>query len=643
MTAGAIAGSSEPPSNRIISAVSILKVNHDQDLEFVHTFLPYVGHCLAKSGAEVVGLNDVRTAMEREFGLGVPPDTLVTLLHRLEAKGLVAEDHGVYRPVHERLREWRLDEARAAMLDEHRALVVALRGFAQHGFGIEWSEREAREALGAYLDSHSASVVTAAISGRALPQVSAASTHRQEFVVHRFVAATRTRDAAQFSALEKVTKGHMLLDAMYFSGSADAAPPLAGVEVYLDGPFLMKALGLAGRELEAPTRDLLRMLADQGALSRCFEHTVQEIQDVIEAAAANAGKPLTGRHGDVVAYLLSQGESRSSLLLRARKLPHELLEKGVQPVPTSSADPSSIVDEERLEQLLEKNVSYRRKAALQRDVDSLTAVARIRRGRHHRQLAKSGAVFVTDNGGVFKAALRLLDGTRVGPAVPLCLLARPFTTLVWLQRPSSAPDLPREQLIADAFAANNPPDVFWEAYVEEIEQLKRTGNVSDDDAMFLRVSKEASEALRDVAYGEAEAVNDNAVLDALHRARMRLEAQQARAAELAEERRRLVDRVDDATRRVAIGASRFVFMLLLPAIILGTVYGPIGPVTAARSPLPEIAQVGCSVLVGGLSMFFLARGGSLQGCARFTADKLHRRLRASISRRLGLDRGGRAD
>ncbi|MBI3662002.1 MAG: hypothetical protein HY234_02990 [Acidobacteria bacterium] len=68
-----------------------------------------------------------------------------------------------------------------------------------------------------------------------------------------------------------------------------------------------------------------------------------------------------------------------------------------------------------------------------------------------------------------------------------------------------APDLPRRRLIADAYAAMEPPDELWKAYLVEIARLETKGEISAEDYMLLRHVLSAKAALMDLTKGDASA------------------------------------------------------------------------------------------------------------------------------------------
>lgn len=93
-----------------------------------------------------------------------------------------------------------------------------------------------------------------------------------------------------------------------------------------------------------------------------------------------------------------------------------------------------------------------------------------------------------------------------------------FVTQMWIRSPAKSPDLPRKTLIADAYAALNPPGRLWDKYVEEIEKLEAAGTVDEHQVARLVFSTSARSALLDLSLGDADSVEADTVGQVLQRA-----------------------------------------------------------------------------------------------------------------------------
>lgn len=66
------------------------------------------------------------------------------------------------------------------------------------------------------------------------------------------------------------------------------------------------------------------------------------------------------------------------------------------------------LNEEKLERILQDEVGYRNRKALLRDIDSLTAIYRLREGRTTLPFERCRAIFVTTNTALARASLIFL-------------------------------------------------------------------------------------------------------------------------------------------------------------------------------------------------------------------------------------------
>ena len=617
MTAAAGA-TSDPFSDRGITALAILKVNYDHEQSFLGNYLPFLYHCLAVSDADVVSSPDLQESLQQEFGIQVPQAVLRRLLARGRNDGKVVEESGVYRIDREALSGCRLDDVRNDVQRGYRQLRETLRHYASEEFRVEWDEANADQLLTRYIDGFSSRVLAAAVAGKPLPRM-AETQSSDEYVVHRFVAHIHEQDRSLFDFLETVVKGRMLADALFFElEGREPGGRLDGVEVYFDGPMLLHFLGYAGPEVQAPVLELTELLTRQGAILRCFTHSTTEAKEILDAAASRvwAGQATERFYGDVVAHLVRSGKTRSDIDLMSERLERDLLKHRIQTVATPPHSRALQPDEERLEAILQNRINYTNPTARTRDIDSLTAVHRLRQGRTFRDLSHCVAVFVTRNYDLFRVSAQFFERGR-GRVIPQCVHDTSFTVLVWLLEPVSAPDLPRERIIADAYAALNPGDRLWDAYNEEIDRLRESGTLSDNDVQVLRFADEAQRSLMDITKGDPNVFTEGTLAQVLERSReaARAEVQSALQneqtshrqlnAEVRRSRERLATVSADAGRWIAAG----LFWLLILALTLGAVLGPVGPIDAEIVPTP--VQFVCAVFALGAGIWNIAHHGSL--------------------------------
>jgi hypothetical protein len=608
--------------------LAILKVNAERGRGHLDNYLPFIYHCLSRSGAEVASARDVQRDLKQEFGFEVPQGVLQQLFDRaVKDKKLRLENHA-YRIEPGTLDDCDLGEEEGRVQRGLRELIFELKKFASDEFELNWDEAKAEQQLMRYVDGFSSKVLSAAVGGRDLPAPH--ELNEDDFVVHRFTSRIHDRHVDLFDRLVEVVKGRMLADALYYMPVSEPnLPSLEKVGIYFDGPLLLHVLGYAGAEIQAPYIELVDLLKQQGALLRCFEHCVAEAQEILDAAARKVRTGYTADrfHGDVVAHLIRTGASRAEIELLAERLPNDLLRMGIQPVETPERSVHLQPDEEKLAKQLQDRINYGNSRARDRDLDSLTAIHRLRRGRTFRDLPKCQAIFISHNYGVFRVSSRFFRTS--GKSIPLCMYDSAFTTLVWLYEPHESPQLPRDRVLASAYAALNPKAELWQRFNEAIDRLRDSGQINDEDAHFLRFADEAREALMDHTRGSVDAFTLGSTAEILERsrdaARADIEADLAAERKAHSETEQRISASRERAGKIATSAGDWIANLAFASValilVLGAIFGPVGP-------LKEIVPGAVQVICAGVALAL----GVTSVIASFSLLELRSNLAAALSR-----------
>ena len=340
-------------------------------------------------------------------------------------------------------------------------------------------------------------------------------------VANRFILDVATNDPSAFGYLETIVKGTVLANVVYMDEAfRSGGPRLGEVEICLDTPFLLRALGFATQEMRSPCSEMLGLLKSQGAALRVFDHTVKEIEGVLDYAARcyrTAGK--AEFPGEVIDYFVSENLEASDVEVLIAGLDERLEDLGIERIATPDHSEGIALDEAELEKGLGAEIPYRNAEARVRDVHSLTAIHRLRGGHACHRIESCNALFVTSNTTLVQWSRRYFKGVYGIDATPICISDSALTAIVWLMEPREAAHLPRKQMLANSFAALNPPDKLWRRYLNEIRRLHRAGDITDEDVGLLVFSSEARSELVDLTLGEVEAFAEGTVPEVLEAAR----------------------------------------------------------------------------------------------------------------------------
>ena len=73
---------------------------------------------------------------------------------------------------------------------------------------------------------------------------------------------------------------------------------------------------------------------------------------------------------------------------------------------------------------------------------------------------------------LFRYIVSLVNDKHLAEDILQEVFIRIYRKLRWLREPQASPELPRERILASAYAALNPDDRLWQAFNSEVEQLR---------------------------------------------------------------------------------------------------------------------------------------------------------------------------
>ncbi len=546
-------------SDARLASLAILRINWDtQQQSWIDNFVPFVVECLRISAARPLEMGEVQRTLRDQFGLDVPIGVVRTIVRRAIRRGLAAQQGRRFIVVSDALLDDGLQQQRQDSLRQQAALVDKLCQFALGQYRRALTREEAEQALLAYVEELALPLLRTMLGAAAFdpgPQ-----DQGDRYIVSAFIADLVERDPQGFEHLETVVKGSMLASSLYLGNLGTVDQRFQRVTVYFDTPFLLDALGYAGKEIAQPALELLGLVRDLGALLACFDHTVTELQGVLGGIANGLRNPrrlAAVTLSRVEEHFVREGLGPSDIEVFVNTVERDLRALGINVRSTPRYEEHLGVDEPALEGLLQSEVGYQNQHARRHDLDALTAVWRLRRGQAQRRLETCRAIFVTTNSPLVRAARRFFGASCDGFTWPLAILDHDLATVAWLKRPLHAPDLPRKQIIADCYAALRPEGRLWARYLEEIEALRQRGELSNDHFSALRYSVDARRALMDATLGDPEAISGttvhavlNATLDSIKSPLLeQLAAHEAAQAATEREAQRATGRADAAEQQ----------------------------------------------------------------------------------------------
>jgi hypothetical protein len=504
-------------------ALAVLQANWDSQKDYLANFEPFLLMQLQQwDPARAVESQELARQVQTSSGIALPVNVMKSLVKRATRSGFLARPAGggplfVVPEKLDELDDLSLVQTRARnSMDE---LLGRLQRYASEHHERAWTADQAETALSAFLDELGLAFLRGRRRGEAPEQQNGSRTAVamvQAFARHGF-----DHDERSLALLEQAVHGSMLATVLHYERPEDASRRLDSLVVQLDTPVVLRLLGVSLPQLADAAVEMSDLLREQGVPCRVFRHTVEEVRGVLASTANNLRasrskaqadtRSLSRTSREVLDHFISEGRTAGDVETILANLDRRLLKLGLGIDETPAHVERFTIDESKLADALQESVGYKSEAAKRRDIESLTAIHRIRQGRSDSDLGRAKAVFVTSNSALAQCTRDYMRKEEHSFGVPHVLTDIELTTQVWVRTPSSRPELPRKLLIADAYAALNPAPRLWDKYLEVIDRLQRAGEISEEQVVGLIHSMTARSEMVDLSLGDPNAVDEATV------------------------------------------------------------------------------------------------------------------------------------
>lgn len=470
-----------------------------------------------------------------------------------------------------------LEGQREEMLEEMDCVAAAAVDFAEQRHGVTWTKPQALSALDSLVQDFGADL---ALNGGMSVHIDQAE-KSDLIVAHGFALEVSETDPDTFSYLVHMIRGEMLLSAIYFDDVGSMSSHLEGLRVFLDTPVILQLLGFAAESAVQASREMQELVRDEFKLrAYMFPHTLEEIQGVLDALkdSLRAGQTIEAEQAksafrETVEILVKRGSTAGEIAELQANLEQELIGMGVHVYELSTRGENGQCDEASMADVLQEVVGYKSRNTRDRDVESLSALDRLRAETRPRNLSQANAIFVTNNPKLIRASAKFFQEQKRNAAVPHAIDETAFTSQLWVRSAHPRPDLPAHLLIADCYAALSPSEELWNRWILYLQRLQDDEELTEEQVLRLVYDTHARTSLYQQTAGDPEAITDATVSAVLEetdrRIRADAEGEAANERKLRLQAEARAEKAEDwkqtAKRRMRVGLG--IAIILIPAAI----------------------------------------------------------------------------
>ena len=523
--------------------------------DYLDNFVPFIATLLNSLRIRRINRDQIRQLCDQfddEFGLKLPFHPMVSVLNRCVRRHLLRRSHGGFNVNRKVSAELAFGNKRHSYIQKERDLLSQFSSYAKNRFGecIDISDAEATLLM--FLRRFDMEIVISKDGAQsALPERPKGKRHRRLlYMLNRFAIDAHDSGDSVFSTLCDMAIGHMLTAAVMLDEYDWPSDTVRASNIYLDAPVILILIGAKGKDQADVFAGLLSDLGHSGAKLWVFEHSRQEVMNVLEGARYWVNRPdYDPELASITAlYFKQEGYDDSEIERFILRLDDTLIRYniGVFGDHEYIEKQSHQIDEVQLRTVIEKCYAKsdgrfdpeKREASLLKDVASVAAVYRLREGKKGRQLRDVKHVFMSTNSALARASQAVVNGPQSFQAVPVCVTDVFLGTLVWVNSPRQAREAHRKRLIGECYAAIAPNSALETRIVREARRLLDRQAIDEDDYLLLTTSFITKDLLSEKTLGDPDVIDSRTSFELLEDVKTRIRSEERERTARAEVERR---------------------------------------------------------------------------------------------------------
>lgn len=500
-----------------LASLALLKTRFDiEKTDFLDSLQPFFAYVIVSEKMDDFSALDIKNRILDNFGLLIPRHAVDLLLRRMAKRDQLIRADKRFSLSNLVFDLAEFERHRAEASQHQNAAEAGLVRHAKEVLNTDLSKSEAENALNDYIDQYSIECIKAYSSGSIVP-VHGKSNKHWPFIVSSYVNSLSECDPDKFRYLVTVVMGRMLSNALIGDDLGTIDMKFKDTCVYLDTPIILQLLGVLGDAAELLAEEMLALLIKNGSEVAIFDHIATETDQVLSNAQRNLDNGNAGR-GDVLSALRNLGYTASDVAVLRSAVASRLADRRISIKPTPAYIHELQIDEKAIEVEMETSgLFYRAESAKIVDINSIRSIYVLRRGKFPRRIEDCGAILVTNNHGLARAAYAYGKNHEASRELSTIVTDFSLTNLLWLKFPMEYSDIPRRVIAANCFAALHPSDDFWGSFLMQLDSMKKMGHITPLQHQFLRYELRAKRDLMNLTLGDEACLSEQQIQQVVDR------------------------------------------------------------------------------------------------------------------------------
>lgn len=580
---------------KTITSLAILKVNSDEGLDHLDNFVPFLTHLIKIKNYNEIIAHKLEKDFNNEYGLVIPYHALISIINRAKKRGYIKKEFGRYFAIKEKIIEDNFAEISTNQVRKINNIIDSFRKYAFKEYNKDISTEEAEGAILSFLKEHDVDILFASQNESAIPEIEVRDTNI--FLLNKYINNVFKNDPTVSEYLVDISLGQALVNSILCEEFNSYIYNLEGLHCYLDADLIFNLLGTSGQEIKDAYQSFFNTLLESKVKLILFRHTYEEVDSILRSCLKWINNPLfdSEQASRTMLYFISTDYKKSDIDLFIAQIKPTLdkFNIEIEDKPPYQENYEYQINEKELKDAITPIYHHYetgesdRELTIDRDVDSISAIHRLRKGQIVKTLKEAKHIFITTNSSLAMVVSKFEKGKFETFNIPSCLTDIFMGTTLWVGNPQKYREINRKRLIANVYASLRPNDRLLRKYLNEISLLQKKEEITEEEYFILRSSGVAMKLLQEKTYNDVDNFSNKTAQEILSELKERIKKDEEKkllaekgAHEKTKKELRLStefrEKIDILIGKIAKIISRSIFILISLLLISGFIASLLG-------------------------------------------------------------------
>lgn len=503
-------------SNNILISTSMLSsIWEKKRKDTIDLLLPFLSYIIAKNTVieKAIDINLITENFKKEFGYSdIPINVISQMLTRLtKEKTLKRKDKNFFliKDLSDFVKNF--DKQKTESKKETLIVIESLGKFFEENY-----KKINADILEKELVSFFAKKGTTIFKNIDVLELDIAKGNEFSFFIGQFILKESKNNSFVFDCLIKMLEGFFISTVIFLQPENNniAKSKFKDVTFYLDTRLILNLLRCHSKEEKDAILELIHTLKSNGAKVCCFEHNIKETKEVLlQYKNSIITKNISESTLDGLDEQHYSSEDVNRIFLNIDKR-IKVLDIDIVPTPEYiNIKKEYLINETKLEEYLKSSSRKVRDYANKIDVQSISAICRLRNGNKSNLIENSKAIFVTTSKRLTVLINKNKDLEHIfsNSFFPI-ITDIDLSAIVWIKNFSINKDYPKLKLIENARLSVEPSTDLINIFFDKLDKIKQEGMITEDEAFILKTDIYAKRnSLMEKTHGNERNLTDETI------------------------------------------------------------------------------------------------------------------------------------